>query len=151
MEDIRQQKMKSMKTRFSFLELILRIPMILLMVFICIRCLIDLSHRWDTLLFILLGASGWESILFVLHRLKLLDVTKEWTYLSNIDRLNKIVDSKKSDWEEKARKRQTNRHEHKEEVESQDELWHEIVMTHSDDGFFNIEKLKSRFRIKKIR
>lgn len=67
-----------MKPLFSPLELIVRIPVILLFFWIVIRCIVDFDNRFDSLLFLLLGAAAWENILFILHRLGWVDVTKDW-------------------------------------------------------------------------
>lgn len=66
-----------MKKNFKLIELIGRIPFIILWLYVIFRCIIDLSGRGDTLLLMSLAAIAWESILFICVRLKLFNL-KSW-------------------------------------------------------------------------
>lgn len=71
-----------MKSKFSFTELLFRVPFILLFFWIIVRCVIDFDDRYDSLIILFLGATAWESILFILHRLKMINVTRYWDSLN---------------------------------------------------------------------
>jgi hypothetical protein len=62
--------------KYRFLELASRLPALLALLLLTIKFLMD--GEYLLLIVYWFGAWGWESVLFFLHREKILNVTKYW-------------------------------------------------------------------------